>query len=148
MNWDEYFLSICRAVKTKSIDPTTQTCAVIVDQNHSIRATGFNGLPRGVKQEAHRVTGKEKYIWTEHAERNAIYNAARMGTPLEGCTMYMLWYPCMACARAIIQVGIVELVCSHPNLSSRRWGTEFSAAAGMLSEAGVQVHLRAEEECG
>jgi len=46
----------------------------------------------------------------EHAERNAIYNAARHGTQMEGCTLYVELLPCMDCARAIVQAGIREVV--------------------------------------
>ena len=31
----------------------------------------------------------EKYFWFEHAERNAIYNAARIGVSTKGCTIYL-----------------------------------------------------------
>jgi dCMP deaminase len=53
----------------------------------------------------------------EHAERNAIYNAARCGTPLEGCTLYVEIMPCMDCARAIVQAGIGQVVISGTRMS-------------------------------
>ena len=51
----------------------------------------------------------EKYDWIEHAERNAIYAAAREGRKLMGATMYLNKFPCVECARAIAQTGITEL---------------------------------------
>lgn len=51
----------------------------------------------------------QKYDWVEHAERNAIYNAARMGIPLKGCTAYITLAPCAACSRALIQAGITTV---------------------------------------
>ena len=53
----------------------------------------------------------------EHAERNAIYNAARCGTPLEGCTLYVEIMPCMDCGRAIVQAGIREVIISGARMS-------------------------------
>ena len=55
----------------------------------------------------------EKYWWIEHAERNAIYNAARIGTSLNNCTMYISFLPCMDCARAIVSVGIKTIIISY-----------------------------------
>jgi len=53
----------------------------------------------------------EKYMWVEHAERNAVYNAARIGAATEGCTMYVNQsIICCDCARAIIQAGITRVV--------------------------------------
>jgi len=55
-----------------------------------------------------------KYRWTEHAERNAIFSAARMGVSIVGATMYLPWFPCAECARAIVQSGIGALVAYQP----------------------------------
>ena len=50
-----------------------------------------------------------KYQFVEHAERNAIYNAARVGTPTLGCSAFVSLAPCVGCARALVQAGIVEV---------------------------------------
>ena len=67
---------------TWSIEKGRRVGTVIVGPDNEIRSTGFNGLPRGVRddlEERHsRVTGA-KYIWSCHAEQNAIFNAARIG---------------------------------------------------------------------
>lgn len=48
-----------------------------------------------------------------HAEANAINNAARQGVRTEGSTMYITCgVPCKDCLGAIINAGIVEVVCS------------------------------------
>ena len=54
----------------------------------------------------------------EHAERNCIYNAARVGTPLDGCIFYVTGIPCLDCARAIYQIGALELVMLNITYSS------------------------------
>ena len=51
----------------------------------------------------------QKYQYVEHAERNAIYNAARVGTPLLGCSAFVSLAPCVGCARALVQAGITEV---------------------------------------
>lgn len=86
----------------------------------------------------------EKYQWVEHAERNAIYNAAREGVSLKGAKAYLNWepVPCSECTRALIQAGIVEII--GPNIPFGGLGAgkhyhvdEISKA--MLREAGVKI---------
>lgn len=115
MNWDQLFIGLARLYAQESKDDSTQVGCVIVDQHNVQRAGGFNGLPRRVSDDrvAHpeRHARPKKYEWYEHAERNAIFNAARVGVPLEGCTLYVAGGPpCADCARAVIQSGIAEVV--------------------------------------
>jgi len=48
MPWDVYFLSICDAVKARSIDQDTQNGAVIVNEHRRLVSTGYNAFPAGV----------------------------------------------------------------------------------------------------
>jgi dCMP deaminase len=82
-----------------------------------------------------------KYDWTEHAERNAIYNAARTGIALEGAIMYLPWFPCAACARAIVQAGLRMLVAIQPTGDDPQWGEQFEVSKLLLREGGVKVRL-------
>ena len=107
--WDQYYLEICKVVAARSKDPNTQIGCVIVGPNHEIRSTGYNSFPRGIRDDVpERLVRPAKYLWIEHAERNAICNAARAGTATEGCTIYVEIMPCMDCARAIVQAGITR----------------------------------------
>ena len=111
--WDQYYLDICKVVGQRSKDPHTQLGCIVVGPNHEIRSTGYNSFPRGIRDDVpERLVRPTKYLWIEHAERNAICNAARAGTATEGCTIYVEIMPCMDCARAIVQAGIVEVVVS------------------------------------
>lgn len=111
---NDRFIGLAGLLASWSEDCDIHVRAVIVGGNHEIRATGYNGLPHGISDQDDRrfdrVSG-EKFYWAEHAEPNAINNAARIGTPLAGCTIYVNRYPCADCARAIIQTGISKLVC-------------------------------------
>lgn len=138
--WDDYFMGLASHVATRSKDRSTKVGCVIVGPDNEICSTGYNGFPRGINDEVpERHERPAKYKWTEHAERNAIYNAARMGTALKGCRIYLPWFPCMDCARAITQSGIVELVCHAPDMNDERWGHDFSTATVLFEEAGVAV---------
>ena len=140
MNWDIYFMEMALLVASRSRDRSTKVGCIIVGPDNEIRTTGYNGFPRGIDDENEsRHERPEKYLWTEHAERNAIYNAARIGTPLKGCRAYLAWFPCMDCARALVQAGIVELIAYKPNLDDPKWGGEFARVSVLLTEANVSV---------
>ena len=121
--WDAYYLQICSVVATRSKDPNTQLGCVIIGPAHEIRSTGYNSFPRGIRDDVpERLVRPAKYLWIEHAERNAICNAARAGTATERCTLYVEIMPCMDCARAIVQAGIVEVVISAERM--RQYSSE------------------------
>jgi dCMP deaminase len=141
--WDEYYLDICKVVAARSKDPNTQIGCVIAGPAHEIRSTGYNSLPRGIRDDVpERLERPTKYLWMEHAERNAIYNAARCGTPLEGCTLYVEIMPCMDCGRAIVQAGIGQVVISGARMSqytSDYYDEHFRNVEVLFHEAGVNV---------
>jgi dCMP deaminase len=106
--WDARFFSMCDLLASWSEDPHRGVGCVIVGPASEVRATGYNGLPRGAKISATRLDRdeSEKFSWIEHAERNALFNAARVGVSVAGCTLYSNCFPCVQCARAIIQSGL------------------------------------------
>ena len=144
-DWDHYYLEICRVVAKRSKDPSTQVGCIIVGPAHEIRSTGYNSLPRRVRDDLpERLERPEKYLWVEHAERNAIYNAARAGTALEGCTLYTDLVPCMDCARAIVQAGLVEVVTDETRFakySSPKYNEHFERTMTLFEEAGVRIRV-------
>ena len=144
-SWGEYFFKLAALVSSKSKDRSTKVGAVIVDDENSIVSTGYNGFCRGVDDSIdERHKRPEKYLWTEHAERNAIYNAARR--VLNGTTMYLQYGPCPCadCTRAIIQSGIKNIVipknAEFPGKGSQ-WNDSCRAAMEMLHEAGIAITL-------
>ena len=142
-SWDQYYLEICKVVASRSKDPNTQIGCVIVGPAHEIRSTGYNSFPRGIRDHVpERLERPAKYLWMEHAERNAICNAARAGTATEGCTLYVEIMPCMDCARSIVQAGIVEVVISTVRMSqysSDYYNEHFALVEVLFREAGVAV---------
>lgn len=141
-DWDARFMQIAREIAGWSKDRSRKVGCVIAGPRNEIRSMGYNGFPRGVNDtKAYRHERPMKYKWTEHAERNAIYNAARVGIPLEGCRMYLPWYPCMDCARAIVQTGISELICVEPDLKDPQWAEDFAEVPLVLQESGVAVRF-------
>ena len=142
MNWVEYFYNIAEQVKQKSKDERTKIGAVIVGKNKEIVSTGYNSFPRGINDyKKERQERPEKYFWFEHAERNAIYNAARIGVSTKGCTMYLTCgMVCADCARAIINAGIVRIFLKRGGgAKSDKWIESAARSEMMFEEAGVSV---------
>lgn len=143
MNWTEYFLQIAEVVKLKSKDQSTQIGAVIVGNDNEVLSTGYNSFPRGMNDSLQeRQERPEKYFWFEHAERNAIYNAARVGTRLKGSSIYLTsGPPCMDCARGIINSGIKTVYCKKvcTTKNKEKWDESQKRSIDMLFECGVEV---------
>ncbi len=144
-SWDQYFMTMAYLVAMKSKDPSTKVGAIIIGADKEIRATGYNGLPRGVQDLVERYTDRNyKYLASNHAEENAILHCARVGLSAKNCIVYVPWIPCSACAKAIIQVGICEVV-YHEEFPGNwednqyNWQERIAISKELLVEAGVIV---------
>ena len=128
-------------ISLQSNDPVTKVGCVF-SRNGVVISDGYNAFPRGVHETNDRWQRPNKYLWVEHAERNAIYKAARMGISLDGSVAACTLFPCADCARAMIQVGVKKLIVKKPDMNDARWGENFHVAEQMFSEAGVVIlHL-------
>lgn len=142
--WDERFFSMAQLVAEWSEDQSRKVGAVIIGSAHEVRSTGYNGLPRGINSDVemrHSKINNEKYLWFEHAERNAIYNAARSGVALEGCEIYTTLFPCSACISAIIQTGISTLSTYAPPKDDPRFDRSFEVAIELIVEANLTLRV-------
>ena len=143
MNWVSYYRQLANTVKLKSKDKYTQIGAVIVGKDGEIVSTGYNSFPRGLDDELdYRQERPEKYYWFEHAERNAIYNAARIGVSTKGTTMYLTCgIPCADCCRGIINAGITTIVCEVGDAGAKgpKWEESGKRSLQMFNEAGVKI---------
>ena len=150
-DWDELYITMCYLVGMRSRDGHTHVGSIIADSDNVLVSTGYNSLPRGIEcqDDPKRLSreGGEKYFWIEHAERNAIYNAARRGTILKGCKIYIPWLPCADCARAIIQTGIAEVIIHkngqdfYDNTTVGQWVESHKRTVAMFSESGVALRF-------
>ena len=138
MTWDDYGMSLARAVAAKSKDPSTQVGCVILDQESRHVSSGYNGLPRGIPDDLKILADREvKLSLALHAEENALLFAQRS---LAGCTLYV-WPmpPCSRCAAKIAQVGIKRVVATAPSAEHReRWGWSLDLARWVYDQAGIE----------
>ena len=143
MNWLTYFINIAEQIKLKSKDNHTQIGVVVVGPDNEIRSTGYNSFPRGIRDDVlDRQERPLKYFYFAHAERNSIYNAARMGISIKDCIMYMTCgVPCSDCAIAIINSGIKEIWVNwnKQQSNSEKWMEHSKHSLIMFEEAKISV---------
>ncbi len=139
-SWDEYFMAITRTVAERSTCLRRRVGAVVI-LDKRILTTGYNGAPTGLGhcldigclREQQNVPSGERHELCRglHAEQNAIIQAALSGVSIKGGTLYTTHFPCVLCAKTLINAGIKRIVFSegYPDLLSRE----------LLTEAGLMV---------
>lgn len=135
----QQYLKMAYKAAKYSPDPSTQNGAVLVTPTGTVE--DCNRFPERVKVTDDRLERPLKYNFIEHAERNVIYKAARLQMPILGSTMYVPWFACSDCARAIIQSGIHKVV-GHQKMidgTPGHWKESIEAAFTMLGEAGIEM---------
>ena len=136
--WDIRFLELARHVAGWSKDPVNKVGCVIVKGN-AVVSLGYNGFPKGMKDDERLNDKDEKWLWTIHAEENAILAARE--PDLQGCTAYV-WplHPCTRCAAKLAQAGVARIVANEPTARhSEKYQLEKVEA--MLGECGVVFKL-------
>ncbi len=104
-------MNIAREVATRATCDRKHVGAVIVREK-SILATGYNGSIRGLPHcdEVGHLMEDGHCVRTVHAEANAIVQAARNGSRIDGATIYVTASPCWGCFRLIANAGIARIV--------------------------------------
>ncbi|MFZ2950343.1 MAG: cytidine/deoxycytidylate deaminase family protein [Desulfuromonadaceae bacterium] len=139
-SWDQYFMDITRLVATRSSCLRRQVGALLV-KDRNILATGYNGVPSGIThcevtgclRERLKVPSGERHELCRglHAEQNAIIQAAKHGTNINGATLYCTTMPCIICTKMIINAGIIRVIYGE--------GYADELAREMIAEANIEV---------
>lgn len=142
--WERFYLSLARTVRTKSKDPSTKVGAFIARPDNSPVSFGYNGFPRGVADTESRLNDRaQKYPRTVHAELNAILNSRES---LVGYTLFVTpLTPCPVCAGAIIQSGVSRVVAEYVG-NRLAYDEHLDIAVSMFKEAGVKLIVTRGEE--
>jgi dCMP deaminase len=136
--WDNRFLEIAKNVSEWSKDPSSKVGAVIV-KDRRIISQGYNGFPKGIKDDERLNIKEEKYPRIVHAELNAILNAAKNGVSTEGSTLYVYGLPiCCDCAKSIIQSGISKVVIENYKVVET-WGESWKFSKDMFDEVEIEL---------
>jgi dCMP deaminase len=108
--WDEYFMATAKLIASRSNCERLNVGCIIVsagDRKNRLIAAGYNGYLPGTPHVS-RVRDNHEQA-TVHAEQNAIADAARRGSSVDGCTAYVTHYPCINCAKILAASGIAEV---------------------------------------
>ncbi|MCU0609001.1 MAG: dCMP deaminase family protein [Chitinispirillaceae bacterium] len=106
-SWDEYFMRIAVQAGTRSTCDRKHVGAVIV-RDKTILSTGYNGSIRGMPHcdDRGHMMEDSHCVATVHAEANAIIQAAKHGTSINGADIYVTASPCWNCFKLIANSGI------------------------------------------
>jgi dCMP deaminase len=107
LDWDEYFMATSYLIsKRSSCERLNVGCVITKDKR--IISTGYNGHIPGTPHESYIINNHEQM--TIHAEVNAICHAAKTGTSLNNCIIYVTHFPCINCTKSLIASGITKIV--------------------------------------
>lgn len=109
-SWDDYFMATAVLLSTRSPCERLHVGCVIVtagERKNRLVAAGYNGFLPGTPHTSRLRDGHEQA--TVHAEQNAIADAARRGSSVEGCIAYVTHFPCINCAKIMAASGIAEV---------------------------------------
>jgi dCMP deaminase len=139
---DQRYLRLAAHIAAWSKDPSSKCGAIAIGDYGQVLAQGYNGFPRGIKDHVERWERRAlKYTYIVHAEANLIYNAAHMGVQLAGASIYIAGLPpCHECAKALIQVGVGEIIFDLSTLNKRQtWKDAFKITGALLEEVGIEI---------
>ena len=115
---DTYFMRMAELVASRSTCLRRNVGAVIVKEKR-ILTTGYNGAPKGLKHceevgcvrmENNIESGtRHELCRGVHAEQNAVIQAAYFGSSIKDSTVYTTNFPCVLCAKILINAGVREV---------------------------------------
>jgi len=132
-SWDDYFIEMARLVAQRATCPRRHVGAVLVKDRRLV-ASGYNGAVRGQPHcdEVGCLLVDGHCVRAVHAEVNAIIQCALEGVSSRGASAYTTDFPCVGCAKCLVQAGVVRLVylAPYPDLHS----------APILTQGGIRVY--------
>ena len=127
VDWHRHFLGIAELASLMSKDPSTKVGCVLV-KDRRVVGTGFNGFPKGIRDDGRLEDREKKYALVVHAEMNAILDAGREA---EGSTLYLYGFtgcPCQNCTKHAIAAGVNRVIAADVGECPERWKPELDAA--------------------
>ncbi len=137
-NFNIVYFNLLDSLKELSDDKKRKVSSIIVKDNNII-SYGVNIIPNESSRNENRCGKELKKYWIEHSERNAIFKCSKQGIALEGSEMYVNYFPCADCARAIMQCGIKKVYSPKPELEKSKWKESWKESIFILTEADVEI---------
>jgi len=109
--WDKYFLKLAMLASERATCPRMH-CGCVLVKDRFVLATGYNGSLPGQPhcEDVGCLVVDNHCVRTNHAEINALVQAARHGVTIKGATAYITNMSCTTCAKALIASGISRVV--------------------------------------
>ncbi|HOK63266.1 MAG TPA: cytidine/deoxycytidylate deaminase family protein [Soehngenia sp.] len=110
-SWNQYFMEITEMVASRSTCDRAFVGCVLVNDDHRIVSTGYNGSVAGNPHcdDVGHTMRDGHCIATIHAEMNALLYCAKEGISVKNCNAYITHFPCLNCTKALIQAGIKKI---------------------------------------
>ena len=107
LSWEDYFMSICFLISSRSTCSRLHVGCVLVKDTRII-SVGYNGFLPKLPHKSHVRDGHE--MATVHSEQNAITDCAKRGVPTKGAICYTTHYPCINCCKILCASGIKQII--------------------------------------
>jgi len=140
---NQYYLQIAKLASQRATCPRRQVGCVVINKHGHIKATGYNGVPKGQNhcidqpcggQNMGSSTGLESCKAT-HAEMNALLQCDNV---MEIDTIYVTTSPCPTCAKLIANTSCKKVV----------YGEAYKDTSGLeiLRDSNIEVwHVRIQD---
>lgn len=134
-------MRLAREISLWSKDPSTKVGAIIVNRNHRIIATGYNGFPSRIEDDPKLLEDRTtKYRLIIHAEMNALLNALNNGISVEHCSLYVYPLPtCGECAKNIVQSGVDKVFMISDDLHNERWRETWLSGRDIFDRGRIEL---------
>ncbi len=137
---DTYFMRMAELVASRSTCLRRNVGAVVVKEKR-VLTTGYNGAPKGLKHCAEvgcvRLVNniqsgtRHELCRGVHAEQNAVIQAAYFGVSIKESVIYTTNFPCVMCAKILVNAGIREIVYKDDYIDE--------LSREVLTESGISV---------
>lgn len=134
---------------SRSVDPSTQTGALLVSNSGRVFARSYNRPLRGADIQRFISDNDYRRANVVHAEHGVVLDAARLGKATSPSILVAPWAACTACVAAIIESGVHQLIrhqAAHDfhalatrGDGNRDWAGDIAEADKQLSAAGVEI---------
>ena len=133
-SWNDVFMAIAHTLSKRGTCPRLQVGSVLIDKQHHIIATGYNGAPRS---STHCSDGGcdlvgDRCVRTVHAEVNALIQAGRHA---ENSTLYSTYFPCDRCWPIIANAQVKKVF--YKEGFGNYFNTHEQACEAMLIKYGI-----------
>ncbi len=139
---DTYFLALAHLVSLRSTCRRRRVGCVLVDQKRRVRATGYNGVPKGYPHcldtpcpGADAPSGTQlSECYSVHAEINALIQFTNfLDDPI---TAYLTTTPCRDCTKVLSNSPVTRIV------AATYYSQEDAVIYQMLEAAGISCEVR------